>query len=274
MSPSSQFGSHDHVERLRSALLKQVDYLQRVRPILASCDDAIKHSLAPLLFSVCDSCRALSILSQHYFFRDSYVCSRTILETAVTFCFIASKGEPLSEKAQRHALQKWWRDLLHTHALTRDATAKSLPHISLTPPTEALREALDAYTGKKGREITSWTEENVVERIDRIEQELGDSVSASLRLATFAIYRNASEIVHGTLYGAMFASGHFQIEDMPSTPEEFNAFYRRYFAMLFMVLLGPTQSMIRALKRYCDVSTIAHESDAFLSTLKIKEEES
>lgn len=70
-----------------------------------------------------------------------------------------------------------------------------------------LQAAVEEFTGARGRELTDWTPESVDQRIERIYDRLGPNVAVPLHSARFGIYRHASEISHGTLFGAMFALG-------------------------------------------------------------------
>jgi hypothetical protein len=65
---------------------------------------------------------------------------------------------------------------------------------------------LDEFTSKSGREITSWTPENVQQRLEAVHLKFGAKDTRGLAFGLL-LYRHASEIAHGTLYGTLFSWG-------------------------------------------------------------------
>lgn len=135
--------------------------------------------------------------------RDCFGIARSAVETAINAAFIAISGEPMAQKAIRHMRQKRWRDLRrhgrvgnHKIAVSRDVqlSVDDLP---------GLREALEEYTSRRGDEIRDWTPENLETRIAAITTRHGRA-GLCLGVASFSIYRPASELLHGTFYGVNF----------------------------------------------------------------------
>ena len=65
---------------------------------------------------ILDSCDSLILLSQRPKgkfpkIRDSFIISRTIIETIINVTFIFAKGEEASKQAEKHWLQRTIRDL-------------------------------------------------------------------------------------------------------------------------------------------------------------------
>jgi len=66
-----------------------------------------------------------------------------------------------------------------------------------------IKKALNEFTTNKGREILQWVPENPVQKLKAIHGKYGSSISMFLQPPLFSIYRLASEVAHGSFYGAM-----------------------------------------------------------------------
>lgn len=132
--------------------------------------------------------------------RDCFGIARSAVETAVNAAFIAISGVPMAEKAVRHMRQKRWRDLKrqgkvgdHRISVSRDIS-RSIEEFP------GLREALAEYTNKRGDEVRDWTPESLERRIAAVSA-AHNRAGLCLGVASFSIYRPASELLHGTYYG-------------------------------------------------------------------------
>lgn len=132
--------------------------------------------------------------------RDCFAIARSAVETSLNAAFVAASGEPMAVKAVRHMRQKRWRDL------RREGTAGPLSiavsrNVGLAvDDLPGLREALDEFTDGKGRERPFWTKASVANRVGAVTRR-HRRAGLCLSVATFAIYRPASELIHGSYYG-------------------------------------------------------------------------
>ena len=97
--------------------------------------------------------------------RDAYGIARSASELAVNICYIAVGGGEVAGRAERHALQKSYRDLHRTGAIggvSFDLRSDWSPDVDRVP---GLRDALAEFTGRKGQEINDWTPLNISRRI-------------------------------------------------------------------------------------------------------------
>lgn len=178
--------------------------------------------------------------------RDCFGIARSAVETAVNAAFITVSGEPMAEKAVRHMRQKRWRDLRrqgqvgdHRIAVARDVglEVNDLP---------GLREALDEFTNKRGDEIRDWTPENLEKRIATISNR-HRRAGLCLGVASFSVYRPASELLHGTYYGVnLFWQGS---RDAPTRErEEFDELWvTEHFVTLLTALFFAVSGAIDAI---------------------------
>ena len=107
---ANDLGDPETVARLRVFFAKEAKILEEIQTLVAERDEAFCDVLFPLLYSIADSNRALSLLAERGAMRSSYVVARVSFETIVNACFILAKGEA-AERARCHARQKAFRDL-------------------------------------------------------------------------------------------------------------------------------------------------------------------
>jgi hypothetical protein len=262
------FGSISTERGLRTLFGAFGGLVDEARLCIKASGDPVLSAIRPLLLAITDSGHSLELLASKGQFRDGFVTSRTIFETAVNVCFILVGAEPVAERAQKHALQKWWRDLEKHMRLVRTEAQRDLSASPPLRPSADMQEALDQFTGNRGREITSWTPENVSQRLDFIAERLGGESVASLRTALVAIYRHSSEIAHGTLYGAFLTAGQTKLKNQPQTPAEFEQFYREYFCMLFLVLIGVLRELLTILSKRRSLDAIIERAEQLLSDFR------
>jgi hypothetical protein len=173
------------------------------------------------------------------------VIARAIYETALNACFILTNPASLSERARRHASQKALRDLERSIELAGQQVIRlkwSGAHGTLADPSN--QQLLQEFTTKSGREITSWTPENVQQRLESVFAKFGRDDSLGLAYGLL-LYRHASEIAHGTFFGALFAWGATDAKGPPKSVAEIQAF-RVDQARLILMLTGfSLESLVR-----------------------------
>lgn len=204
-------------EKFKSAESLEIalSHLQRQGHLLISAGKKLLYKDAPvtaavlgfMMPAIADSCGSLWFLVPNRRFRDAFVTGRTVYLTALNACFICTLGPKAAERALRHASQKAYRDLdreLKLNNLRFAFRASSKPEADSNPQ---LKAAIAEFTWPKGREITQWTPESVTQQLEKIGSKYGDNVAGKLGLSMMMIYRHASEVAHGTLFGAMWAVG-------------------------------------------------------------------
>lgn len=109
--------------------------------------------------------------------------------------------------------------------------------------------AINEYTTRGGSEATAWTRESVDDRIEAIATRFDERVLTQLHWARFSMYRHASEILHGTFNGALFALG----MSRPEGPPEGEALKAHFNEHLSMVLLMSGMALDALIRRLGDV---------------------
>jgi hypothetical protein len=137
--------------------------------------------------------------------RDCFPVARSAIETLINATYVLAGGEDLAKQAMRHAGQKAYRDLdrnvgrgdyvMHIYAAT-----SPMPN---QDQLAELKKSLGEFTSVQGRE-KSWTDDSVPMRVEKIGKKFGAPTASGLLGAYALIYGNASEIIHGTLFGTNF----------------------------------------------------------------------
>ncbi|MBK9745978.1 MAG: hypothetical protein IPO91_04290 [Chloroflexi bacterium] len=138
--------------------------------------------------------------------RDCYPIARSVVETAVNVCYIMAQGEEMAERAMRHTRQMAYRDM-ERESRIGDSIIKIMSSQRPDPLVEkGLEVELNEFTTKRGGE-KNWIDDNIDTRIRVVGEKLGSDVLLHLHFARFAVYRHSSEILHGTVFGAMYFLG-------------------------------------------------------------------
>lgn len=138
--------------------------------------------------------------------RDCYSITRSIVELAVNVCYLIASGPSVADKAFRHATQKAYRDLRRESTIGESTISVALSNCPDAASIPGLEDQLAEFTYRSGRE-KDWVDESIDERIAAVGDRFGKNVLTPLHLARFIVYRHSSEILHGTLFSALYFFG-------------------------------------------------------------------
>lgn len=221
------------------------ELLLRCRPSAQAGESSAAGFLFPFVDSIAESVDTLRTLLLQLKLRDSYVIARVIYETAVNACFLLTDPDALALRAGIHAKQKALRNVVRAIELA----GERIFEFKLEGAQELLgdpqhQEWLREFTSKSGREITSWTPENVQQRLEAAYLKFGAEDARGLALGLL-IYRHASEIAHGTLYGTLFSWGAMEPDRQVKSVEDIGIFRRRELRHLMRLVAHSLESLIR-----------------------------
>lgn len=225
-------------------------------------------TLLPVFWAILESTGSLSMLAQAGRVRDCYIVCRSVFETIVNAAFIIGGGVPMAERARRHALQKIYRDgdrRLEVGDMV--FTLKRNPPVDLSNH-PSIKEALDEFTSKKGREITAWTPETVEQRLTAIHERFGAEVTKGLMSGLIGIYRHASEVVHGTVFGAMHTLGMAEFCGPNRSSDSLEIDRRRYLCMLLLMTGFSLGSLIRVISQELELPELVERSKKNIGDIK------
>lgn len=227
--------------------------------------------LGLMMPAIGDSCGSLWFLIPNKRFRDAFVTGRTVFLTILNACFICSQGSGLAEKALRHAKQKAYRDL--NRELRINARRIVLARSGRVRPDADLEAAIREFTGTKGQELQQWTSESVREQLEKIDAKYGGNVAAMLGVAMMSVYRHASEIAHGTLFGVLWSIG--ATEKIPRSETEASEVQQRHWQSALNALLFSLNAAMWCLfqivsRDFPKLRDLADESDGLFRELRYK----
>ncbi len=164
----------------------------------------MSYVLVPLFSAITNSTNTLIGLSDGPGpqTRDCYSIARSIVELCVNACYIMSNGPEMAKKAMRHAQQKKYREMEQETRIGSGKlkiAAQGRPEIEEIP---GLREAIDEFSNARGK-AKDWTDKKLEERIASVGKHASDGIQGHLDFARFMIYREASEVLHGSLYSTL-----------------------------------------------------------------------
>ncbi len=113
-------------------------------------------------------------------------------------------------KSKKYAYQKGYRDLFR-HITVNQFSMKNgitdFEELVDEHAPEHLHEAVHDYTTSKGKEKNAWTDETTFQKLEAVGAKYGVGVNGFLSFAFLNIYRDVSEIIHGSYYGARIYLG-------------------------------------------------------------------
>jgi hypothetical protein len=181
------------------------------------------------------------LLAENNHYRDLIILSRPFIESLVNVGFICAKGDEAILKSKKYALQKGYRDLFKGIKI-KDFEIKSgltnYQTVLETSSPQNIKDALAEFTTAKGKEITSWTSETVKQKLEVIGEKFGLGVTGFLTFAFFNIYRDVSEIIHGSYYGVRLYLGiqNRDINSFKSIDEAANYFTNHQTQLATLIL--------------------------------------
>lgn len=214
---------------------------------IRASDSPDTSALFPYLDSALESTDSLRGLILQKKLRDSYVIVRVIYETSLNACFILTAPDTLALRASRHAKQKALRNVIRAIEVAGETIFK----VQIESAEEILqhpehRKWLEEFTTKSGREISSWTPENVPQRLDAIYRKFGPADSRGLMFGLL-LYRHASEIAHGTLFGTLFSWGAMELGTPLNSSGDMAKFRQKELQHLMKLVVHAHESVIRIL---------------------------
>jgi hypothetical protein len=252
-------------------LVGHLELLSVARAKALASDGTLWRVVAALLHAVVETGNSLALLVQATRVRDSYIIARALFETTVTTAFVLAGGQPVAERAERHARQKAHRDLKRESRVAgqtlRLTWAGSLD-LAQQPELEA---ALAEYTGSKGQELRDWTPENVVAQIEAVAAKYGPQVATGLQIGLFNVYRHASEAAHGTLFGVLYVLGLTLPAGAPANEAEYDRHRCEHLAALCLIMGCAVSSLLKILTAELDVPSLGQDALALWDPVQRQE---
>ncbi len=202
-------------------------------------------SLYHLLMSIYITGNGINLLAINNFLGESYMLARSLLEKLINYMYLLVCEENEYKKYLTYTKQKGYRVLNRSFIVgDQKAELKWSGSINLDDYPE-LKEAVNEFTSSKGKAVSRWTSLSLADRLATIRDQ-GKIKIEGLMLSTLGIYDDASEAIHGSLYGATFNYGLFEGK-IPSSVQELAETYRNKLLFLFFALGTCIDSLIEVI---------------------------
>jgi hypothetical protein len=228
-----EFGTPGFIEKMSWLISKQAVMLQRLS------SDGMKDRLSigfPLLVGIASNAIAILRLARQNFGNEVYPLLRTLIERTLTFYYLQCCDEVELENyvdySKQKALRKLHREIRINEKVFR---LKYSGSIDLTQYPD-LEKALAKFTSQKSkREITRWSPKTLNEKLQIVDH-AGIVDVTLLMILLETTYDDASEVLHGTLYGCLFFLGAFTPGPPPRDAEEIRKHYRSDLSAIFFLV--------------------------------------
>lgn len=256
----SEFFTEQLLLNMNNFFTEEVTLLTRLND---AKEDRIKHTY-PLLVSIIDNSKAMSLLGTCNLINDMYMISRSYVERMINFLYLQVCDEEDFISFQLHTTQKAYRRMdrsIETNKCEVKFTNTGKDHVSIPN----LNDAIARFTSKSGKEITHWTPITLDKRIEIISERTKINPSIMM-MCKLNIYEDASEALHGTLYGSLFHLGLFSPGTKLTNPNDLVQHYTSLKTTIYWTCGLLTHDLFTLLdEKYSNLSNIYLESKEITS---------
>lgn len=202
-------------------------------------------SLYHLMLSIYLTGSAINLLALNNYLGESYMLARALLEKLINYMYLLVCEEDEYKKYLNYTKQRGYRVLNRSFiAGKQKVELKWASSVNLDDYPE-LKEAVSQFTSSKGKAVTRWTSLSLADRLNVIGEKATINITG-LMYSMLGIYDDASEALHGSLYGATFNYGFFRGK-IPSNTKEFAETYRNQLLTLFFALGTSIASLLEVI---------------------------
>ena len=242
--------NYDHIHKLvREYYVQQVlltkELFEYQYDELERIDNPRVLSLYHLMLSIYLTGSAINLLTLNNYLGESYMLARALLEKLINYMYLLVCEENEYKKYLNYTKQRGYRVLNRSFtAGNQKVELKWAGSVNLDDYPE-LKEAVSQFTSSKGKAVTRWTSLSLADRLNVIGEKATINITA-LMYSMLGIYEDASEALHGSLYGTTFNYGFFGGK-IPSNTKEFAETYRNQMLTLFFALGTSIASLIEVI---------------------------
>lgn len=270
MTNPKEFNSSELTGEVFKFYSKQLFLLEKLYQYqfnqLKHMDDTRLGSLYLLLFNMPYTGTSIGILARHLHLNECYMLARSLLERIINYLFLLSCDEEEYQRYLSYTKQKGFRVLNRSFTVgDMEVCLRWSGSIDLEQEPE-LKKAVDTFTSKKGKPKTRWTSLSLSEMLESINNK-GELDVRYLMFAILGIYDDASEALHGTLYGSVFHIGAFG-RKIPSSVSELGETFNEQFSTLFLMLGTCVHTLLQGFHKVSDIENVLDESRNNLKDIK------
>lgn len=252
-----KFGSQEVSEIFNQFLLTQTIILKSVLDT-----KLIKKAkeIVIILASACNTSTAIIELGKKtdYFYNETVMLSRAFIEKIINFCYLMICDSDEYEKFILHALYKSYQNLDRERFTSNKKVSilfngKSQIDLNDNPK---LKRALELFPKKR----MNWTKKDINKRINLIDERTNLNIGIFL-LNTLSIYTDASEALHGSLYGCSFHTFAYDPKIDHSNKKEVNINLQKNISLIYLQLGSMIHETITLLNQFNDINKFFDSSN-------------
>lgn len=267
MNNKAIWGSDKYREELHKIYAKQLLLLERLYKYqfeeLGHLNKTRLGSLYLLLLSMTYTGAAISILAgrmqaEECLINECYMLARSLLERIINYLYLLYCDEKEYERFLQYTKQKGVRVLNRSFSVGELKVALGLSQPVDLENHPEIAEAVKQFTSEKGKTIKRWTKSSISKMLETIKSN-GEIDIRYLMFAVLGIYDDASEALHGTIYGATFHIGHY-FGKVPESKKELKENINGQFSTLFLMLCTSIHTLIIGFNKNANIEEILKES--------------
>lgn len=249
---------------LASFLDGQISQLVQLEGIIRESNSPRIARLHALFASIIEDAISIRLLGEAARLNQAYIISRALLERLTNFCFLQLCTEAEFSNYVDYSLNKVGRRLdrnIEANGQEKARIALQGGDFELPPEIAA---AVAKFTSERGRQKTRWTDVSLPDRAAVVEAKLGGT---GLFMSLLMIYADASEALHGTLYGAAFHLGAYDIGAVPHDQQSLDHHRYSTLSCLYLMAGGAIDTLLLLL---CALDDPTYSRSALASTNAFK----
>ncbi|MDP3769971.1 MAG: DUF5677 domain-containing protein [bacterium] len=203
-------------EGLRLCLEQQLGILKSL--IKESFSDKKLNSLRILPASACSTGAAICDLGKHpeYYLAEMTMLARSFIEKVTNYCYLLLCDEEEYKNYVTHPYYRMFHNLDRTKVAGKTKIGLRFQGKDRIKDLPQVVEALSRFSDTNPKR--NWSDKTIDQKISLIHEKSGIKIEFFL-MNTLTIYSNASEALHGSLYGSAFHLGTFEPGGYPTNLE-------------------------------------------------------
>lgn len=223
-----------------------------------------------LILNLGNAVRTVLVLSSCRDLWGLMIAGRAAFETVLNLAYILASGEEVADRAVTHAMEKQKRDqerhLEIGGLIIRDTSRQLL----IAKRKQKYSEVKAEYKRHGEREKRSWTDANVVERIEEIKRVYGDRVAMRFMMSLMVTYRYGSEVLHGTFFSTLWLSGMLEDPAREVVSHDLQGYRIDNCALMVLTVANLVYLAMEVLaKEYADVAPVAKKCHTRLGEFQL-----
>lgn len=206
--------------------------------VLNSKNSRIEH-LSALYSSIIEDAISIDILLKDSRLNQSYIIARALLERTVNLCYLLMTDDQTYKKYIDYSKNKAVRS--HKRSFEVDRTVLASFNFNSKFPDD-YEDAVEKFTSDKGREIERWGV-----NINKRAKFVNDNGGPNFYFDIMFIYGDASEAIHGTLYGSLFHLGIYSPE-RPQDKESLSKWRCSSICQVYLISTGILKKLMNVME--------------------------